>query len=98
MSKTKIVGICIALCVHVAVYTLVVHPMTVDIGNDSTLTYIVPSIVLYLPISVLAWGLAMGTHSTQLFTGTLLFAGGIWYCIVGFWIGKRAEGRGKGGN
>lgn len=91
MSKTKIVGICVALCVHVAVYTLMVHPMTVNIGNDSALTYIIPSIVLYLPISVLAWGLAMATHSTQLFAWTLLFVGGIWYCFVGFWIGKKVE-------
>ncbi len=91
----KIGGIVIALAVHAAVYALAVHPM-LTIHSEAALAFIAPATVLYLPASLLAWVLAMATHSTEAFTGTCLVAGGVWYCLVGFWIGRRLDQKRKG--
>ena len=61
------------------------------IESDAALGYIMPATILYFPVSLLAWALAMASHGTEAFTGTLLVAGGLWYCILGFWIGKRVD-------
>lgn len=91
MNRSKIgikTGIIIAVIIHVSVYILVVHPMNTAHG-DNALGYVLPSMILYFPASLLAWGLAMGTSSTQAYTGTMLIVGGLWYVLIGFWIGRK---------
>ena len=89
MSR-RIKGVGIALAIHAVVYGLAVHPMA-TIQSEAGLGFIVPATILYFPISLLAWILAMGAHSTEAFTGTLLVAGGIWYGFLGFWVGRKLD-------
>lgn len=86
--KTK--GIVVALTVHAIVCALVVYPV-VAIQSEGAIGFVVVSTVLYFPVSLLAWAIVSGTESTVAFAGTFLIAGGVWYCLLGFWIGRQVD-------
>ena len=76
-----------ALVIHICVYELAAHPMLTANG-DQGLAYLLPSTLLYFPVSFLAWGAAFVTHDTSAYTGTLFVLGALWYCWIGFHIGR----------
>jgi len=90
VMNRRIAGVAIALVIHAVVYTFAVHPM-VECQGEAGIGYILPSTILYLPVSLIAWALAEATHDTGAFTGTILVAGGVWYCAVGYWFGRRLD-------
>ena len=76
-----------ALVIHICVYELVAQPM-LSTNGDQGLAYLLPSTLLYFPVSFLAWGAAFATHDTSAYTGALFVLGALWYCWIGFMIGK----------
>jgi hypothetical protein len=64
--------------------------------GDEGLGFVLPTMVLYFPVSLFAMFMAMQTHSTEMYVGVLLIAGGVWYGFLGYsiaWLRRRSETR-----
>lgn len=91
-AKARVLNVSVALVLHAVFYSLAVHPM-LSAPGDSGLAYLLPSAVLYFPVSVVAWGIGFITHSTEAVVKSLAIGGALWYGFIGYRIGARYDRR-----
>jgi hypothetical protein len=82
----KQIGIIFGLIIHIIIFAFMVYPMNTHSG-DAALGFVLPSMILYFPVSLFAFMVASGGSTNLWFTNTILIVGAFWYALIGSWIG-----------